>query len=407
MSNFNFDEEISRRGTGSVKWEYMWQGSDLVHGDWADLKHGAENRTLPLWVADMDFRCPQVVLDAIVERANHGIFGYTMESDSYYQALIDWAQTYYEWEVKKEWIKLMPGVVPALNMIVQTYTEPGDNVIVQGPVYYHFMNAADNHGRTPIHNNLKYDVETQRYTMDFADLEAKAADPRTTLAILCSPHNPVGRVWTADELKRLGEICLKNNVLVIADEIHADLIFDGHTFVPYAALSPEFEQNCVVCTAPSKTFNLAGLKTSNIIIPNDQLREKFQASMKRSGMFGGNTFGLVAAEAAYSQGRPWLNAAMRYIQDNYTFMCDYIEQHIPQMKVVPCEGTYLVWVDCRGMGLTAAERKKLILEDAKVYLDDGPMFGPEGDVFERFNLACPRHILAQSLERIKKQLTGD
>ena len=400
---YNFDEEIPRHGTGSVKWEYMWQGPNLVFGDWAHPKHG-DKRTLPLWVADMDFKCPQVILDAIIERAQHGIFGYSIPNDSYFEAFVNWSKTYYEWEIKKEWIKLSPGVVPALNLIVNNFTEPGDQVIAQGPVYYHFMRAAENNGRISLPNNLLYDPETLKYTIDFDDLAEKAADPKTKMLILCNPHNPVGRVWTTDELTRIGEICLANDILVISDEIHSDLIFDGHVFVPFASISEEFAQNSITCMAPSKTFNIAGLKTSNIVIPNEDLRNQYQKAIEKSGMFGGNTLGLAATEAAYTHGRPWLDAVMRYIQDNYTFMCDYIAEHIPQIKVVPCEGTYLVWIDCRGLGLTAEARKKLILEDAKVYLDDGPMFGPEGEAFERFNLACPRHILAQSLERIRDQI---
>ena len=405
MSNYNFDEEIQRHGTGSVKWEYMWQGPELVFGDWSHPKHG-DQRTLPLWVADMDFRCPQVVIDAIKERADHGIFGYTIPNDSYFEAFIDWSKTHYEWEIKQEWIKIVSGVVPALNMLVKMLTEPGQNVLMQGPVYYHFMNSSENNGRNPISSTLLYDKESGRYTMDFADLAKKAADPNTTMAILCSPHNPVSRVWTADELRQFGDICIANNVTIISDEIHSDLIFDGHTFIPFASLSEEFAQHSITCMAPSKTFNMAGLKTSNVVIPNDDLREQFADSRSRkAGLFaGGSTFGVTATEAAYRGGRPWLNAVMSYVQENYAFMCDYIAQNMPDIKVVPAEGTYLIWLDCSGLGMTSADRKKLILEDAKVYLDDGPMFGPAGDDFERFNIACPRHILAESLERIKAQL---
>lgn len=394
---FNFDAEIDRTGTHSIKWEFLFEGHKLVFGDHAQAKHGRD-RLLPMWVADMDFRCPPAVIDALTERVAHGIFGYAMPSDSYYTAVIDWMARRYGVVVEREWLVLTPGVVPALNMLVETLIAPGDKVLVQRPVYYPFFAAIENNGGEIVSNTLA--LENGRYTIDFDDLVAKAADPAVKMAILCSPHNPVGRVWTREELTRFGEICLANDVLVISDEIHCDLIYDGVAFTSFAAINETFAQKSIICTAPSKTFNMAGLKTSNIIIQDKEIRAKFNKTLNRHGLMGGNALGIVATEAAYTHGEAWLAEAMAYIEANYHFMVAYLAEHLPQLEVIRPEGTYLVWVDCRKLGLDAAARRQLLLGEAKVFLDNGEMFGPEGEGFERFNLACPRSILAEALERI-------
>lgn len=394
---FNFDAEIDRTGTHSIKWEFLFEGHKLVFGDHAQAKHGRD-RLLPLWVADMDFRCPPAVIDALTERVAHGIFGYAMPSDSYYTAVIDWMARRYGVVVQREWLVLTPGVVPALNMLVETLITPGDKVLVQRPVYYPFFAAIENNGGDIVSNTLA--LENGRYTIDFDDLAAKTADPAVKMAILCSPHNPIGRVWTREELTRFGEICLANDVLVIADEIHCDLIYDGVAFTSFAAINETFAQKSIICTAPSKTFNMAGLKTSNIIIQDKEIRAKFNKTLNRHGLMGGNALGIVATEAAYTHGEAWLAEAMAYIEANYHFMAAYLAEHLPQLEVIRPEGTYLVWVDCRKLGLEAAARRQLLLGEAKVFLDNGEMFGPEGEGFERFNLACPRSILAEALERI-------
>ncbi len=394
---FNFDAEIDRTGTHSIKWEFLFEGHKLVFGDHAQAKHGRD-RLLPMWVADMDFRCPPAVIDALTERVAHGIFGYAMPSDSYYTAVIDWMARRYGVVVEREWLVLTPGVVPALNMLVETLIAPGDKVLVQRPVYYPFFAAIENNGGEIVSNTLA--LENGRYTIDFDDLAAKAADPAVKMAILCSPHNPVGRVWTREELTRFGEICLANDVLVISDEIHCDLIYDGVAFTSFAAINETFAQKSIICTAPSKTFNMAGLKTSNIIIQDKEIRAKFNKTLNRHGLMGGNALGIVATEAAYTHGEAWLAEAMAYIEANYHFMVAYLAEHLPQLEVIRPEGTYLVWVDCRKLGLDAAARRQLLLGEAKVFLDNGEMFGPEGEGFERFNLACPRSILAEALERI-------
>ena len=394
---FNFDAEIDRTGTHSIKWEFLFEGHKLVFGDHAQAKHGRD-RLLPMWVADMDFRCPPAVIDALTERVAHGIFGYTMPSDSYYTAVIDWMARRYGVVVEREWLVLTPGVVPALNMLVDTLIAPGEKVLVQRPVYYPFFAAIENNGGEIVSNTLV--LENGRYTIDFDDLAAKAADPAVKMAILCSPHNPVGRVWTREELTRFGEICLANDVLVISDEIHCDLIYDGVAFTSFAAINETFAQKSIICTAPSKTFNMAGLKTSNIIIQDKEIRAKLNKTLLRHGLLGGNALGLVATEAAYNHGEAWLAEVMAYIEANYHFMVAYLAEHLPQLEVIRPEGTYLVWVDCRKLGLDAAARRQLLLGEAKVFLDNGEMFGPEGEGFERFNLACPRSILAEALERI-------
>lgn len=401
--SYDYDSEIDRRGTCSTKWEFLHDGDKMKYGDHADPKHG-DNRLLPMWVADMDFCTPSAVIEALKTRAEHGIFGYSTPTDSYYDAVINWMARRYGYPVEKDWILLTPGVVPAVNMLVQAFLNPGEKVLVQRPVYYPFFDAIKNNQGEIISNSLIY--ENGRYTMDFDDLAEKTADPSVTLTILCSPHNPVSRVWTEDELKRFGEICIKNNVLIVSDEIHCDLLYDRINFTPFATINDTFAQQSIVCTAPSKTFNLAGLKTSNIIIANEERRKKFAEVLARNGLKGTNAFGIVATEAAYTHGEPWLKETMAYIQANYHYMAAFIKEHLPKLKVIPPEGTYLVWIDCRELGLEPKARKDLMMQEAKLFLDEGELFGKEGEGFERINIACPRSILEEALMRLKKILNG-
>lgn len=395
---YNFDQEIDRKGTNCFKWEFIFDGGTLIFGDHADPKHGS-NRLLPMWVADMDFRCPPAVIEALVSRAEHGIFGYSFPCDSYFEAVTGWMARRYGREIERDWISITPGVVAAINTLVQTFVEPGEKVLVQRPVYHPFFDAIKNNGAVIVSNSLRY-VDGY-YEMDFDDLAQKAADPAVKMAILCSPHNPVGRVWTPEELTRFGEICIDNDVLVIADEVHCDLIYKGYSFTSFASLSDNFAQNSFVCTAASKTFNLAGLKTSNIITPNRDLRESFEKTLIRNGLFGANAFGIVAVEAAYNHGEEWLEEVMGYIEDNYRFMESFFSEHLPRLKIIRPQGTYLAWADFRSLGLDPESRKALLMEEARVYLNEGELFGPEGEGFERFNIACPRSILEEALERIK------
>ena len=398
---YDFDTELDRKGTNALKWEFIQEGKDLHQREHTDKFYG-ENRILPMWVADMDFACPKPVVEALVARAQHGIYGYTAPTDSYYRAVKSWMKRRQGWEVDAEWICITPGVVPALNMLIRTFVPTGAKVLIQPPVYHPFFYAIENNQTELAANALIY--ENGRYRMDFADLEKKAQDPAVKMAILSSPHNPVGRVWTRDELVRCGEICLENDVLIVSDEIHADLIYKGAVFTPFASLGEEYAQKAIICTAPSKTFNLAGLKTSNIIIPDDQLRTEFKKTLQSNGLGGINPFGLVALEAAYNHGEAWLDQVWAYIEDNYHFLEDYLAQHIPQIGVVRPEGTYLVWLDCRKLGLDKWELKDLMLREARIYLDEGFIFGPEGKGFERMNIACARSILAEALERIKNAI---
>lgn len=377
---FNFDEVIQRRGTKSAKWD-------------------ARPNVLPLWVADMDFLVPEAITEAIIERAKHGIYGYTLPPAEYYQAIIDWVQRRHGWTIKKEWIVFSPGVVPALATSVKAFSQPGDKVLIQPPVYYPFYSSIENNGRRVVGNSLVY--KDDHYSINFEDLAEKASDPRVKVMILCNPHNPVGRVFTEDELRKLSQICLDNNVLLVSDEIHCDLIHKGHKHIPLASLDEKFAANSITCMAPSKTFNLAGLQTSFIIIPDDKIRASFQAANPVSG---GNLFGVEAVIAGFTKGEPWLEAVMDYVAGNLQFLKDYAAEHIPGMKVIEPEGTYLVWVDCSKVTKDPKHLDDLILNKAKVWLDDGCMFGPGGECFQRINLACPRSILEEALEKMAEVL---
>jgi cystathionine beta-lyase len=394
--DFNF--ELDRHGTNSVKWEFFVQREGVQRLEHSDRSFG-HDRVIPMWVADMDFRCPEAVIEALVERAKHGIFGYSAPTAAFHQSLVDWMRKRHRWRIQSEWLCSTPGVVPALNMMVRTFTEPGEAVLIQPPVYHPFSMAIINNGRQVVTNPLNY--ANRHYTMDFDDLEAKIRTHHVKMAILCHPHNPVGRVWTREELQRFAEICRVNDVLVISDEIHGDLIYSGIEFMPFAMLGQEFEESSITCTAPSKTFNLAGLHTSNIIIADSELRQQFVETLRNNGLTGLSTFGIVAQQAAYQYGEPWLTKVMSYVEDNYKFLEAYVREYLPKIKVVQPEGTYLVWLDCRALGLDAKALERLMLDEAKVYLDEGYIFGPEGEGFERINMACPRSLLQEALERIR------
>ncbi len=399
--NHPLDVELDRRGTDSLKWEYVQSEADPERWLHTDRSFGPD-RVLPMWVADMDFRCPEPVIEAVIARAREGVYGYTVPGEDFNAAVAGWMSRRHGWTIQPEWIVTTPGVVPALHMLVRAFVGAGRKVLVQPPVYHPFYSAIENNEAQVARSPLIY--EGGHYKMDFADLAEKVRDPAVKMAILCSPHNPVGRVWSSDELKRFGEICLANNVLVVSDEIHGDLIFRGNTFTPFAKLGPDFEKRSVICTAPSKTFNLAGLKTSCIIIPDPELRASFQKVLRSDGLHFGPTFGVVALKAAYEQGEPWLEQILDYLQGNLEYLESYVAANIPQIDVVHPEGTYLIWLDCRRLGLDKEALKKLMQEKARVYLDEGYIFGAEGEGFERINIACPRSILAEALQRIKQAI---
>jgi len=398
-----FDEIIDRSGTNSVKWEFAQREGDPHQVDHTD-RFLKDDGDLPMWVADMDFRTPEPVIRALEARAQHGIFGYSSPTDGFYDAVTRWMWRRHGWQIAPDWICITPGVVPGLNLLVRTFVKPGEKVLIQPPVYHPFQQAALNNEAQVVRSPLVY--ADGRYAMDFDDLEAKVRDPHVKMAILCSPHNPVGRVWGRDELERFGRICVDNSVLVVADEIHADLIFRGNVFVPFGKLAADLVQQSVICTAPSKTFNLAGLQTSCIVIPNERLRKRFRATIDATGQSLPNTFGIVALQAAYENGEPWLEELLDYLQANLEYVESFVLDHIPRIQVVRPEGTYLVWLDCRKLGLDAAQLQHLMRDKARVYLDEGPLFGVEGEGFERLNIACPRSLLEEALRRIGSAVAG-
>lgn len=387
---YNFDQIIDRRQTSSVKWDF----NQRVFG---------RGDILPMWVADMDFSAPEAVVEALVNRAKHGIYGYSDGMDSYYQALIDWMQVRHGWEIQRDWISFSPGIVPALNELVRCLTRPGDKILVQFPVYPPFFQAIQNHERELVSSQLT--LENGRYAIDFADLEEKFACG-VKMMILCNPHNPVGRVWDRVELERLGQLCLAHGVLVISDEIHSDLIYEGYRHIPFASLSPELALHSIVCTAPSKTFNLAGLQTSNLIIPNAKYRQAYRASLDLTGIHHPNLFGMTAMEAAYRQGGDWLDQLMTYLLGNRKFINSFLSQELPQIKVIQPEGTYLIWLDFRALGMNPKALQKFLVHEAGVGLSAGYLFGPGGEGFARLNLGCARSVLAEGLQRIKTAVKG-
>lgn len=383
--NYDFDRIIDRRQTGSVKWDLNQQ------------IFGRED-ILPMWVADMDFQAPEAIIEALVDRAKHGIYGYSNGMDGYYEALIEWLHDRHGWKIRRDWISFSPGIVFGLYELVRSLTKPGDRILLQSPVYPPFFNAIKNNGRDVVNSQLRF--EHGRYIMDFADLEEKFASG-VKMMILCNPHNPVGRVWEREELDRLGQLCLAHNVLVISDEIHGDLIYEGHRHIPFASLSPELALQSIVCTAPSKTFNLAGLQTSNLIIPNAEYRQAFQASRDLTGIHSPNVFGITALEAAYRQGGDWLTQLMHYLQGNVEFLMSSLTQELPQIKGIQPEGTYLVWLDFRELGMEPKELQKFLVHKAGVGLNAGYQFGPGGEGFARINIGCSRSVLEDGFERIR------
>ena len=396
-----FDNVINRKGTHSVKWEYVQSDTNpekLLEA--AKLPGG--DRIIPMWVADMDFPSPAPVVEALKRRAEHGIFGYTVPGASYFRSVAGWFSRRHGWNIDPEWICVAFGVVPALHLLVRTFTSPGYKVLIQRPVYYPFFNVIERNGCGIENNPLIY--RHNRYTMDFADLAEKARDPSVKMAILCSPHNPVGRVWSEEEITRFAQICLENGVLVISDEIHCDLVYRGFSFTPLARINGRFRDNSIICTSPSKTFNLAGLQTSNIIISNGELRRRFKQTLRSNGIFGINPFGQTALEAAYNDGEEWLEQVLDYLEGNLHDLKSFAAEKLPGVALVQPEATYLAWMDFRNLGLEVAELRRFMLEKAGVQFDEGSIFGPEGDGFERINIACPRSILREALDRIERTL---
>ncbi len=391
----NFDKIINRAETDCAKWETVISEKNSYNHERTERFFG-ENASIPMWIADMDFAAPKEVVEALTARAKHGIYGYTETSLTYGPAVANWMKTRHKWDIQPEWIVTTPGIVPALAMLARAFIGPGEKVIIQPPVYYPFASVL-NFNEIEIAENQLIN-ENGRYRMDFDNLERKARDPQTKMLILCNPHNPVGRVWARDELSRVAEICRANDVLVISDEIHADL-----TFTPFTAFGT-LDTNAIVCTAASKTFNLAGLSTSNIVIANKDLRETFWKYLLQNALFGSNLFGQLATETAYTHGAYWLDQLLDYLSGTLDFMEKYFAKHMPQIRMIRPEGTYLVWLDCRALGLDAAALHRFFSDRARVYLEQGAIFGTGGDGFLRMNIATPRKVVKEALRRMKEAM---
>lgn len=383
--NLDFDEVIERRGTGSAKYDLM-------------KERGMPEDVLPMWVADMDFKTSSYIEDALTKRAKHAIFGYSEPGASYFESVKGWMKKRHDWEVEKEWLVKTPGVVFALAMAVRAYTKEGDAVLIQQPVYYPFSGVVNSNRRKLVSSDL-YLGGDNRYHIDFEDFKRKIIDENVKMFIMCSPHNPVGRVWTRQELETIGDICVEHNVIVVSDEIHSDFVFKGAHFV-FSKLKKEYEDISVICTAPSKTFNIASLMVSNIFIPNSGLRDKFKEQVSAVGMVEKGIFGTDACEAAYRNGEEWYQAMMAYVAENSALVKKYVEENMEGVRMIDHEGTYLVWLDFRKTGMSAKEINDMIVNKAKLWLDDGEMFGECGAGFERINIACPRSVVKEALTRI-------
>ena len=390
--NLNFDEIINRKGTDCLKYDFA-------------VRRGKPKNVLPLWVADMDFKTSSLILDAIKERTEHGIFGYSEVGDSYFEAVAGWLEERHGYRPEKKWLVKTPGVVFALAMAVKAFTKPGDSVLIQQPVYYPFSEVIRDNERRVVSNDLVL-LSDGKYHIDFKDFEKKIVGNDIHLFFLCSPHNPVGRVWTKEELTRIGDICVKHNVIVVSDEIHEDFVFGNRRHYVFSEIKKEFRDITITCTSPAKTFNLAGLQISNIFISNADLRKKIKKQIDAAGYSQLNTLGLTACEAAYRYGGVWYEAMMKYLEENISFMKSFIEENLPELNVINPEGTYLVWVDFRRLGLTISELEDLIVNKAGLWLDSGAIFGSTGSGFERFNIACPRATLEKALNALSVAVKG-
>ncbi len=382
---YNFDEKINREGTESVKYDLR----NNVFGK-ADV--------IPMWVADMDFRTPDFIREAVIERAKYDVYGYTFREDAYFEAIAAWIRRRHQWDVRKEWMTYTPGVVAAFNMAVLGLTKEGDEVIIQPPVYPPFFHAVESHGRKLVTNPL---IDTDDgFIMDYELLEKQAKTAK--MLILSNPHNPVGRCWTRDELKRLGDICMRNNVLVFSDEIHCDLVLPGHKHVPFASVCEEFAQHSLTAHAASKTFNLAGMATSTIIVPNEKLRKTYVNFVESTEIHLGNIFGKIATKTAMEKGEEWLQQLLVYIQGNIDYVVDYINKELPKIRVHKAEATYMLWLDFSAYNLDNKELNHKMIFEAGLGLNNGKEFGKQGEKCLRINLACPRSVVAEAMKRIKE-----
>ena len=388
MKKYDFDEIIPRKGTNCEKYDQL------------ETRFGNGN-AIPLWVADSDFRVPDFITSAIRYRVDHEIYAYSFRPDGYFNSIIKWQQLRHDWQIEREMILPTQGVVSTLSSIIMAFTNPGDKVVIQPPVYTPFFSCVKECGRTVVENPLK--IVDGRYTFDFEDFSRKIDDD-TNLLILCNPHNPVGRVWTKEELTKLGDICLKNNVLIVSDEIHSDLIYNGFRHLPLPKISEELANNCIVCMAPSKTFNMAGLATSYVIILDKKIRQKFERFLHTLHLQSGNIFGNVALEAAYHHGTDWVNQQNKYLEANRDYLLVFFGERMPKVKMTFTEATYLAWLDLREYGLSEWEMNRILIDQAGIVLNKGSIYGKEGDGFFRLNFACPRQVLEAALTRMESVL---
>lgn len=382
---YNFDREINRRHTNSIKYDREKAQDPLI---------------IPMWVADMDFETLPEVKTALEKRAQHGIFGYAAPTDSYYQAVMNWMKTRHHFEIQKEWIVTTPGIVTALKLAVRAFTQMNDHIMIMKPVYYPFDASVELNHRTIVECPLVF--KNNQYSCDFDLFEKTIVENDVKMFILCNPHNPIGKVWTKEELYQIGTICQKHHVIVISDEIHMDFVYQGHQHTPFYNVDESFKDIAMICTAPSKTFNLAALQDSNIIIANKELREMFVKEKNASGVNDPNIFGLEACEAAYTYGSQWVDELLDYLQGNIDYMKAFLQEKLPDIKMVEPEGLYLIWVDMRKLGMNKDELEDFMLNKAHLWLDEGYIFGTGGEGFERFNIACPRSVLKRALEQLEK-----
>lgn len=389
--HYDFDTVINRWNTACEKYDTITQ-----RGYPADM--------IPMWVADMDFSVPECIKEELRKTVDRGIFGYSGAGDRYYEAVTGWFARRYGWQTDRSWMVQTPGVVTALSAAVRIVTEPGDAVLIQSPVYHHFFNVVQRNHRKVVENPLKY--ENGEYSMDFADMEAKIRDNQIKLFLLCSPHNPVCRVWGPEELKKIGQICQKYGVTVFADEIYCDFFSPGYTHTPFATVCPELVDNLIVSTSPSKSFNIAGMQISNIIIPGEDLRERFRTELGAVGYNNCNYMGMTACTIAYEQGEQWLEECKAYIWENVQYICDFIQKKLPQIHVIEPQGTYLLWLDCSGLGLRPEELEELLLQKARVWPDMGTKFGEKTGQFIRLALACPRSVVVEVMDRLYQAING-
>lgn len=379
---YNFDKTVIRRGSNSYKWDTS-----------------KDEEILPLWVADMDFQTAPEIIDALHKRVEHGVFGYTKVPPAYFDAITSWFQRRHNFTIDKKWILFTSGVVPALSAVIKALSEPSDKVIVQTPVYNCFFSSIRNNQCIAELNDLIY--KDGAYSIDYEDLERKAADPKAKLLLLCNPHNPVGRVWKREELQRIGEICLRNNVIIISDEIHCDLVYEGHTHIPFASVNEEFLQNSITCIAPTKTFNLAGIQVANIVAADEKIRAKIDKALNINEVCEINAFAVEALIAAYNNGEDWLTSLKTYLYENYTVLTGFFKEYLPHLPVIKLEATYLVWVDCSALQQTSKEIAETLLAKEKLWVNEGTMYGEAGKSFIRINIATQRENLIRALEKIR------